>query len=94
MHHSNEPYHPSSPSFITHTSFAMSAQGFTHSCCEDDGNYPVAPEGQVPNSHSLTSLSVSVSPTSLDTLLRDVPNLDASTLQRILGRAIGTIRQT
>ena len=42
---------------------------------------------------SPTPLPVSVSPTSLDNLLRDVPNLDAATLRGILGRAIGTMRQ-
>jgi hypothetical protein len=60
----------------------MSAQGSTHSCAEDD--YV---------SRSPTSPPVSVSPNSLDTLLGDVPNLDAATLWGILGGAIGTIRQ-
>jgi hypothetical protein len=61
----------------------MSAQGSTHSCCEDDAPISVSP----------TPPPVSVSPTSLDNLLRDVPNLDAATLRGILGGAIGTMRQ-
>jgi hypothetical protein len=61
----------------------MSAQGSTHSCCEDDAPISVSP----------TPPPVSVSPASLDLLLRDVPNLDVSTLRGILGGAIGTMRQ-
>jgi hypothetical protein len=60
----------------------MSAQGSTHSCAGDDYI-----------SRSPTPPPVSVSPSSLDTLLADVPNLDATTLRGILGGAIGTIRQ-
>ena len=62
----------------------MSAQGSTHSCCKDDGQI----------SRSPTPPPVSVSPSSLDALLGDVPNLDATTLRGILGEAIGTIHQT
>lgn len=61
----------------------MSAQESTHSCCEDDAPIFVSP----------TPPLVSVSPSSLDALLGDVPNLDAITLRGILGGAIGTIRQ-
>ena len=61
----------------------MSAQGSSHSCCEDDAAISVSP----------TPPPVSVSPTSLDNLLRDVPNLDAATLWGILGGAISTMRQ-
>ena len=42
---------------------------------------------------SPTPPPVSVSPVSLDLLLRDVPNLDVVTLRGILGGAIGTMRQ-
>ena len=62
----------------------MSAQGSTHSCCEDNATISVSP----------TPPPVSISLNSLDTLLRDVPNLDATTLRGILGRAIGTLRHT
>ena len=61
----------------------MSAQGSSHSCCEDDAAISVSP----------TPPPVSISPASLDLLLRDVPNLDVVTLRGILGRAIGTMRQ-
>ena len=61
----------------------MSAQGSTHSCCENDAAISVSP----------TPPPVSVSPTSLDNLLQDVPNLDATTLRGILGGAIGTMQQ-
>ena len=61
----------------------MSAQGSTHSCCEDDAAIAVSPSPP----------PVSVSPASLDLLLRDVPNLDVATLRGILGGAIGTMRQ-
>ena len=61
----------------------MSAQGSTHSCCEDNAPISVSP----------TPPPASVSPASLDLLLRDVPNLDVVTLRGILGRAISTMRQ-
>ena len=61
----------------------MSAQESTHSCCEDDGQISLPP----------TPPPMSVSPTSLDALLSDVPTLDAATLRGILGGAIGSIRQ-
>ena len=61
----------------------MSAQGSSHSCCEDDAAILVSP----------TPPPVSVSPASLDLLLRDIPNLDIVTLRGILGGAIGTMRQ-
>jgi hypothetical protein len=61
----------------------MSAQGSTHSCCEDDVAISVSP----------TPPPVSVSLMSLDNLFRDVPNLDAATLRGILGGAIGTMHQ-
>ena len=61
----------------------MSAQGSSHSCCEDDAAISVSP----------TPPPISVSPASLDLLLRDVPNLDVVTLRGILGGAIGTMRQ-
>ena len=62
----------------------MSAQGSTHSCCEDDGAISVSP----------TLPPISVSPTLLDALLGDIPNLDAATVRGILGGAIGTMRHT
>ena len=61
----------------------MSAQGSSHSCCEDDAPISVSP----------TPPPVSVSPASLDLLLQDVPNLNVVTLRGILGGAIGTMQQ-
>ena len=61
----------------------MSAQGSSHSYCEDDGQI------SLPS----TPPPVSVSPNSLDALLSDVPTLNAVTLRGILGKAISTIRQ-
>ena len=62
----------------------MSAQESFYSCCEDNGQISLPP----------TPPPVSVSLSLLNDLLRNVPTLDAATLRRILGRAIGTIRQT
>ena len=81
---SNEPYPPSFPLPTSQTnSTIMSAQGSFHSCCEDNGQISLPP----------TPPPVFISPSSLDTLLSDVPTLDAVTLRGILSGAIGTIHQ-